>query len=668
MPNPPTTNKGYTVHLIPSPKQLLFQTGGCDVERGLAFDDRLAPLAAKADNFNLPSDPSGIPVHLAFAALPIPEAVHHAKLVELQAYRLEIAAHEITITVSDLQGAYAALATLRQIVRQYPTRNLPCLTIFDYPTVPFRGIMVDVSRGKIPNRKTFTRLVQLSFAYKLNVLQLYWEDCYRLSRHSQVGTLNGWYDQKEVAWMEKLCQAYGVELQANIQTFSHMQGLLRLPGFSHLAENDSLFTLAPGNGDVYTLLDEILGEVLPWFSSKTVHLNMDEAYDLGTGFSLEQAADVGKEQVYVDHINKVAALARKHGAKKMLIWGDALAKYPHMPDKVGSDVVFVDWNYNPEHHFPSLDIHDGLEREFWIAPGTSSWNAIFPRLQNSFVNMKNYIQQAVQKATKGVLVTHWGDYGHHQPFSFSYLGYIYGAEQAYNGGQTGQAQFEQAAEALVYDDDHQIRAVQHLAATNELPAVQVGFKSQTLYALFDDFFKGLTIVGDERYPAIPTQTHAGLVRLGEAAEQELLQADANRSINKELLLAARMLVLAGKKGLLSHEIRTAFLSKDVDERKLLQWIFEIKTLFARFSLLRQEFTLLWEEEALVVGREGALYLFDKAATRFDEAVRFLARQLLALRHGEALDATMETYTANESYTTLWTMDCLNLWDRAYPWR
>ncbi|MGE0075789.1 MAG: glycoside hydrolase family 20 zincin-like fold domain-containing protein, partial [Sphaerochaetaceae bacterium] len=263
------------MHLIPSPKQLLFQTGGCDVERGLAFDDRLALLAGKADNFNLPNDPSGIPVHLAFAALPIPATVNHAELIELQAYRLEISAHEMTITVSDLQGAYAALATLRQIVRQYPTRNLPCLTIFDYPTIPSRGIMVDVSRGKIPNRKTFTRLVQLSFAYKLNVLQLYWEDCYRLSRHNQVGTLNGWYDQKEVAWMEKLCQAYGVELQANIQTFSHMQGLLRLPGFSHLAENDSLFTLAPGNGDVYTLLDEILGEVLPWFSSKTVHLNMD---------------------------------------------------------------------------------------------------------------------------------------------------------------------------------------------------------------------------------------------------------------------------------------------------------------------------------------------------------------------------------------------------------
>ena len=657
------------MHLIPKPKQLQLHGQTCSIHQGFNFTGPWADCAAQAHGFGIPLSSQGISVNVYTEEVQILQTALSAQQpCTEEIYRLEIKTDCIDIYINASPGFFAAMASLYQIVQQQTEGSIPTLSLFDYPLIPYRGIMVDVSRGKIPNRKTFKRMVNLCFSHKLNILQLYWEDCYQLKGHNKIGVLNGFYNQQEVAWMESLCSAYGIELQANIQTFSHMHGILRVPGYEHLAENETLFTLAAGNPDVYDFLDDMLGQVLPWFSSRTVHLNMDEAYDLGTGYSKKKVCDKGKEQIYSDHIKKVCDIARNHGAKKLLMWGDALVKYPNLQNMVDDDVVFVDWSYNPQIDYPSLENHDGNRKEFWIAPGTSSWNAIFPRVQNAQNNINQYISQAMKHSVRGVLITHWGDYGHHQPFSFSYLGFIYAAEQAYNGGTTDIHDFEEACSKLVYTSTEQKEAFTWLSRTNELPAIQLGFKSQSLYSLFDDMFKGLTVSGNDCYPAIPEESFKGFIQYGQSAIDCLQSIEHTTNFDLELMQAARMLVLTGKKGVLFMKIRSAFADGGVNERQLLSWIYDIKLLFAEFSQLREAFARLWEDEALITGREGALYLFDKAATRFDEAVRYLASQRVALLHLEPLDIHMEHYHAHEGYTTLWTMDCANLWDRAYPWR
>ena len=80
--------------------------------------------------------------------------------------------------------------------------------------------------------------------------------------------------------MDRHCCRHFMELQPCIQTYSHMHGVLRTPGYEMLSENQDLFSLAAGKEEVYEFLEEELAEVLPWFSSKTVNITMDEAYDL----------------------------------------------------------------------------------------------------------------------------------------------------------------------------------------------------------------------------------------------------------------------------------------------------------------------------------------------------------------------------------------------------
>ncbi len=658
------------MYVLPKPKNMREKEGCCDLTRGLSLagDDHGLQTEIKRLPLNISS--LGLPLLLCITKNPpaiVPGDNPHANMLSVQAYRLEVSPSRITLEAMGQEGLRYGLATLRQLVRQ-AKGALPCMEIEDYPDIPYRGVMVDVSRGKIPTQKTLMELIDLLSDYKYNVLQLYWEDCYRVPAHPLIGTLNGFYTREEISLVDRYCADRGIELQPNIQTFSHMHGLLRLPGYQNLSENDNLFTLAPGKEGVYLLLDEILHEVLPWFSSKTVHINMDEAYDLGTGYSAEAVSRFGKTAVFKEHLERVCAIVRACGAEKIFIWGDSIQSHPELLAQLPDDVVCVDWNYNAMESFPSLRSYRGQEKAFWAAPGTSSWNAVFPRVQNACRNIRDYTREACEMGAEGILVTHWGDYGHHQPFSFSFYGFVFGAEQAFNGGRTDIADFEDAAAVLFFASQTQREGFRILMEANELPSLQVGFKTQTIYALFDDLLKGMTLVGDKTYPAIPEGTFAVLLGLGDSAVKVLESAVDDTRFTQELLLAARMTRHIGRKGLLSYEIIKAFRERRIDESGILSWIYRLKLLYRDFSLLRETFSALWAEEALLTGREGALYLFDKAGTRYDEAVRWLAVQRRRLLAGKKPDTDLESYTAADGYGTLWTGDCMNMWDRAYPWR
>ena len=71
-------------------------------------------------------------------------------------------------------GLRAAGATLRQLLREYG-RRLPCLKIRDWPDFARRGVMLDISRGRVPKLETLLDLVERLADFKINEFQLYTE-------------------------------------------------------------------------------------------------------------------------------------------------------------------------------------------------------------------------------------------------------------------------------------------------------------------------------------------------------------------------------------------------------------------------------------------------------------------------------------------------------------
>ena len=586
------------------------------------------------------------------------------------------------IVSSSLYGIGCGLDALIQIYLSAKCR----LPLFEQNVVPAfesRGIMLDVSRGKMPKLEYLKNLAEWMSQVGYNILQLYCEDKLRLQSHPEIGTVTGAYTGEQIRDLDKFCTEHSLELQPCIQTYSHLHGILRLPGYSCLSENDTLFSFAAGNESVYRFLEDEFAETLSWFTSKTLNINMDEAYDIGSDYSKKAVEEKGQGEVFLDHMLRVIDIARGCGAETIILWGDIVSKYPDLLPRLPENVIVADWCYNPMEHYPSLIPYQEHHMRFWAAGGVSTWNSIFPRIYNSYINLIGFSSEAKERGAEGFLVTDWGDYGHAQPLGLSLYGYFLGGIQSVIGKPLREKDFEKFAGNLIFCDEREEKAFRLLMDSNLAPGIKTGFKTMTIYAFFDDLLDGLSKNGNENYPAVTEEACRILLKNGSEA-LELLQTVLNeclyekkeypdeswktlfgKTFLEELKLSAEMTAFTGKKGLLGYQILHGMASDDLSPDMILGYIRDIHLLYAEFQMIRRNFEHVWELRAYRTGIESCLSCFDRAGVQMFKAVKWLAEQRINLiRIGRN---AIKKYTGADDYGILWTGDFKNMWDRAYPW-
>lgn len=600
-----------------------------------------------------------------------------------EAHQIKVEDHAVTISSASAIGIHHGLATLKLLL--FKDEGSLCHgEIFNVPRFKNRGVFLDVSRGKVPTMDYLRDLISVLADLKYNILQLYFEDKFLLESDPRIGLLTGGYSEGQIRELDAWCRAHKIELQACIQTFSHAHGILNLPEYSHLAENENLFSLAAGKEEVYEFLDRILGQVLSWFSSSTVHLNMDEAYDVGTGFSKAAVQRDGVSKVFVAHLRRVVEIARSHGARTIIVWGDIALRHQEVLADIPDGVILADWNYNPLDEFHSLAAIRRYPGEFWAAGGISTWNTLFPRVYNSYINLINYSEQSLASGANGFLITDWGDYGHFQPLGLSLYGYLIGAQQSYHASHIANFEFEADTWPWIFRDQRTAEAFRLLMDSNLAPFIQTDFKSMSFYYFFDDLFNGLSLSGNDRYPKLLKGSFEILERNGRKARQlleEVLAMEVHhrhpdkawgnlfgRNFVEELHFSARATAFTGKKGLISSRIKEQFQDGSITAEQILEYIIQIKQLYTEFIHIRREFEAVWTLRADWNGIESTLLIFDKAGDQLGEAVRWLSNQYRSIRQGLEPDHLMDSYTSGKKYKILWTADFKDMWESAYPWQ
>ncbi|HEY5915246.1 MAG TPA: family 20 glycosylhydrolase, partial [Verrucomicrobiae bacterium] len=277
-------------------------------------------------------------------ALPCPEA-----------YTLEVGAKGITIFCNDEGGLRAAVATLRQLLRQCG-RRLPRLIIHDQPDFPRRGVMLDVSRGRVPNLDTLMELVSQLADFKINEFQLYTEHTFAYRNYEPVWRGWGPLTGEEILRLDARCRELGIDLVPNQNSFGHLRYWLEYPPLKRLAEvrkpyegSDGTFlryptTLAPNHPGTLPFLRELYDELLPHFTSRRFNVGCDETWDLGRGRSKRVCEQRGKGLVYLDFLKQIYAEVTARG-RQMMFWGDIILHHPELIKKVPKDVVALNWGY-----------------------------------------------------------------------------------------------------------------------------------------------------------------------------------------------------------------------------------------------------------------------------------------------------------------------------------
>lgn len=356
-----------------------------------------------------------------------------SRISQPEGYKLLITEDEIRIVARDTAGAFYAAQTLRQICGQRAeTNQLPCIEIRDWPDFPNRGVLLDISRDKVPTMQTLYELVDLLCHWKINQLQLYTEHTFAYRNHKVVWEHASPMTGEQIMALDAYCRERFVELVPNQSSFAHLERWLKHREYLHLAEREDYpFSLSPAVPGSIELIAELYDDLLPHFSSRQFNVNCDETFDLGSGKSKEMCERLGKSRVYLDFLLKIHSQVKKHG-RTMQFWGDIILRSPELIPELPAGATAMVWGYEADHPFAEQCPKFAASGvPFYVCPGTSSWNSIAGRTESAIGNLRNAAENGLAHGAIGYLNTDWGDNGHWQPLPVCYPGYAYGAAMSW---------------------------------------------------------------------------------------------------------------------------------------------------------------------------------------------------------------------------------------------
>jgi hexosaminidase len=344
-----------------------------------------------------------------------------------QGYSLHIGRDGVDLAGADDAGLFYGEATLAQLARLHDGA-LPAGRVRDHPDLPSRGVMLDISRDKVPTMETLYALVDRLASLKVNQLQLYSEHTFAYRDHRDVNAAASPLDAEDIRSLDAFCRDRHVELVPNQNCLGHMNRWLAHERYRPLAIAPGGFvdpygisraamTLEPTNPGSLALVRELLGELLPLFSSRRVHVGLDEAWEL-------PHARIGD---FLDWVTTLRGLPELDG-REMLMWGDMLTGRRDLLGGLPAGVTVCEWGYDDWYPFDERGADlAGAGVPFWVAPGTSSWLSILGRVTNARTTCRRAAEAALAHGGTGYLNTDWGDNGHLQQAVVSEPALAYGA-------------------------------------------------------------------------------------------------------------------------------------------------------------------------------------------------------------------------------------------------
>lgn len=289
------------------------------------------------------------------------------------------------------------------------------------------GVMIDCSRNAVITVEAFERMADILSELGYNTIRLYTEDTYEVEGEPYFGYLRGRYTKEELKRMDAYAARRGIELIPCIQTLAHLGTIFRYAEYGKIKDIDDIILV--GDERTYTLIDNMFKSLSECFTTRNVHIGMDEAHMLGMGKYFETHGLRDRAEIIAEHLKRVLAIADKYGFK-CEIWGDMFINaayggiggiYEHTKDEservaklVPENLKLCYWDYYStqiEHYEEMIDKHRRLTQNLSFAGGAWTWTGFCPNVRYSLKATEAAMKACVKKGVKEAYITMWGDNG-----------------------------------------------------------------------------------------------------------------------------------------------------------------------------------------------------------------------------------------------------------------
>ena len=566
-----------------------------------------------------------------------------------QGYVVRATDSGVLVAARTAQGVFYGVQTLRQLLRPEGATGkslaIPALIIRDWPSMEWRGVSDDISRGPIPTLDYLKLQIRTLAEYKINLLGFNMENVFDFKSQALVAPEGAALTQAEIKELADYASKYYITLLPEQQAFGHLHQFLKYEIYSDLAETPHGHVLTPTNPKTYDFIRQVYGEVVPLFPGPFFHIGSDETFELGLGKTKDLAAQQGLGRVYLEHLQKVFEIMKPYH-KQLMFWGDIAVKYPELLTILPKDMIAVPWDYDPKPSYENIITpYTNAGLRVVVAPGVGDWRAIWPDLENAFVNIRNFVRDGQKHQALGMLNTTWNDDGE-SLVDMSWPGLVFGATASWQPGESSIDDFKSSYDWAFYRNDDATFAgvIDHLDRPHTLLAgVKLDNASHDLF--WTDSFSQAG--ANTAATAIPI-THDLRVN-AEQATISLLQNRAKAHLHAEtlddMLLAAEHLDTLGMKLQFTSEISHYYwdaYQNPADTARAQGDLDEIVDINGRLQSLRDAITEMRGKYADGWFRENQPYWLDNALVRYDNLAMEIQQKIVAVQAAQRQFWTTKT--------------------------
>ena len=540
-----------------------------------------------------------------------------------QEYQIIVICNHILVSAPTPQGLFYGAQSLKQIIRhQLLTENnlnIPWYYISDYPSLEYRGWMDDISRGPIPTTDFIKEQIRRLAEYKFNFFNLYTEHLFKLDEYPDIAPTDG-LTAEEIQELTEYAKDYYIEFIGNQQCFAHAEKTLDNPFYDDI--KDTRFNFNPGVEETYEFLETLLGETAQAYESKYFNINCDETEGLGNGKAKSYVDNIGAENAYCQHINKVYDILQKYD-KEVMMWGDIIAKNPEMIKQLPEDIQFIVWSYGGRDSFDEMIApFKNSGHTFWIAPGASCWASSFPYIDNYIKNIAHFNRDGYKNGAKGVINTAWDDYGETM-FNSTWHAMVWCAETSWNTLKTNDNK-ERIYREEIFNNNFYTQYFQQPTANGQQPIAIVHLYE--LNRMIDESdmtnLMNFTVLNSPLLEFYPSQLDSAAIAKNEKEKQQVFEiyqkllkdrqeVNANPEIIDAAILAAYRAYIVTLKNELRVNLYKTMLNPTEENVALTQ------NMSAQFldslHCLKKRFVKAWDMESRSYYRNVFTDRYDKIA-------------------------------------------------------
>lgn len=365
------------------------------------------------------------------------------------------------------------------------------------------GLLLDCSRNGAVKKTMLKEFLRLCACCGINQLYLYMEDLYEIPKAPYFGAFRGRYTCADLQELDAYGKQVGVELIPAIQTLAHLHTYLRWPRAYNLRDTEDI--LLVGSKETEEFVRQMIHSVSRGFSTKKIHLGMDEADLLGLGRYLRENGYEQRYGIMAKHLNMVCNICREEGLEGM-IWGDMYFRlksptggYYDLPEETEFDVgipeglELVYWDYYQHEsaiYDKNIRLHRKLTDKLRFAAGGWTWNGIAPNYSKAQRTIGEGLSSCRGQKVDKLMCTFWFDNGTETPVRTSFYSAIYFAQLCYHQSAEEKSLDVWLRQLTGYGKEEFLL----LDAFDSPPGVKAENKSAddpSKYLLYQDTFAGL---------------------------------------------------------------------------------------------------------------------------------------------------------------------------------